>query len=113
MQDINPRYASLYQATVKDAAAGGTAIMGKLIASLRRDLQARESASRDFRERDVHAESLKQLYQHEQTLREGYGPALLEQFTRPSEAIKAAMPSIAEVQFDQLELMPVWRSSTP
>lgn len=105
MQDINPRYASLYQATVKDAAAGGTAIMGKLIASLRRDLQARESASRDFRERDVHAESLKQLYQHEQTLREGYGPALLEQFTRPSEAIKAAMPSIAEVQFDQLELM--------
>ncbi len=105
MQDINPRYASLYQATVKDAAAGGTAIMGKLIASLRRDLQARESASRDFRERDVHAESLKQLYQHEQTLREGYGPALLEQFTRPSEVIKATMPSIAEVQFDQLELM--------
>ncbi|NBX20473.1 MAG: DUF1631 family protein [Betaproteobacteria bacterium] len=105
MQDINPRYASLYQATVKDAAAGGPAIMGKLIASLRRDLQARESAARDFRERDVHAESLKQLYQHEQTLREGYGPALLEQFTRPSSAVKATIPSMAEVQFDQLELM--------
>jgi len=105
MQNIDPRYASLYQATVKDAAAGGAAIMGKLILALRRDLLARESASRDFREREVHSESIKQLFHHEQTLREGYGPALLEQFTRPVEAVKAAMPSIAEVQFDQLELM--------
>lgn len=105
MQNIDPRYASLYQATVKEAAAGGVVIMGKLIAALRRDLHAREGAARDFRERDVHAESQKQLYQHEQTLREGFGPALLEQFTRPAEVVKAAIPSIAEVQFDQLELM--------
>lgn len=104
MHDPNPHYASLFQATVREAAAGGALIMGRLAAALRRDLHARESASRDFRERDVHAESLKQLYRHEAALCEAYGPALLEQFTRPPESVKA-VPTIAEVQFDQLELM--------
>nr|WP_315465803.1 DUF1631 family protein [uncultured Rhodoferax sp.] len=105
MQEPNPRYPSLYQAALKEAAAGGFHIMGKLIEALRRDLKTREAASRDLREREVHTDSLKQLYLHESTLREGYAPALMEQFTRPVTVVKAAMPRIAEVQFDQLELM--------
>lgn len=104
MHDPHPHYASLFQSTVREAATGGALIMGRLAAALRRDLHAREAASRDFRERDVHAESLKQLYRQEAALCEGYGPALLEQFTRPAESVKV-VPTMAEVQFDQLELM--------
>ncbi|WP_296510994.1 DUF1631 family protein [Rhodoferax sp.] len=105
MQDQPTHYAALYQSTLKDAAAGGPAMMGKLVATLRQALLVRESASRDFREREVHADSLKLLLAHEGTLRQGFELALMEQFTRPVAAPKAAMPSIAEVQFDQLELM--------
>lgn len=105
MMDSTARHQSLYQATVRDAASSGGVIMGRLIDTLRKGLQAREMAARELRERDVYAESLKQLRIHEGALREGYEVALLEEFTRPVETVKAAVPCIHDMHFDQLELM--------
>lgn len=105
MMDSTAKHSSLYQATVRDAASSGGVIMGRLIDTLRKGLQAREMAARELRERDTYAESLKQLRMHEGALREGYEMALLEEFTRPADAAKAVVPSIHEMHFDQLELM--------
>ena len=105
MQNRHSPPPPLFQATVKEAAAAGPALMAKLVAALRRDLHGREGAARDFREREVHADSLRQLFAHEAILGKGFEAALMEQFTKPVDTPRTSMPSIADVQFDQLELM--------
>ncbi|MDR7308015.1 DUF1631 family protein [Rhodoferax saidenbachensis] len=105
MNEPTPQYAALYQATVKDAAAGGGAIMGKLTAAVRKSLHARVAGARDMRERDVHEESLKHLLVQEPVLRAQYPQVLLEAFNKPVLTAKAPSLSLAEVHFDQLELM--------
>jgi hypothetical protein len=105
MTEPTLQYAALYQATVKEAAAGGGSIMGKLIAAVRKTLHARVAGARDMRERDVHEESLKHLLAHESVLRTQYPVVLLEAFSKPVLSAKAPSLSLAEVQFDQLELM--------
>jgi Protein of unknown function (DUF1631) len=79
--------------------------MGKLVASARQALNAREAASRDLRERDVLADSAKQLRSWESELCKRFPNVLLEAFSRPVVAEKAALKPVAEVNFDQLELM--------
>lgn len=105
MNEPSPQYAALYQATVKEAAAGGGDIMGKLIAAVRKTLHARVAAARDMREREVHEESLKHLLAQEPALRTQYPQVLLEAFNKPVPSAKAPSLSLAEVHFDQLELM--------
>ncbi|MDT7521257.1 DUF1631 family protein [Rhodoferax sp. TBRC 17198] len=105
MQNRHSPPPPLFQATVKEAAAAGPALMAKLVAALRRDLHLREGAARDFREREVHADSLRQLFAHEAILEKGFEAALMEQFIKPVDTPRTSMPSIADVQFDQLELM--------
>lgn len=101
-----PQYQALYRATVQEAAAGGHMLMGKLVAAARQTLQAREAACRDLRERDDLAQSGKQLRAWEAKLCESYPHALLEAFTKPEAARKAAGPlALTDVDFDALELM--------
>lgn len=95
----------LYRAALQEAAAGGVVLMGKLVAAARLALQTQEAASRDLRERDALADSANQLRRHEQQLCQSYPQALLQAFHQPEGGKKAASLSIADVQFDQLELM--------
>jgi hypothetical protein len=83
--------------------------MGRLVAVLRRELHTRESAARDFREREIHADSQRQLAAQEPSLCEAFGSALNEQFASGVSVAKNVLPSVAEVQFDQLELMDDWQ----
>jgi len=101
----SPHYAALYQATLEDAASGGQAIMGKLVAAVRKSVQERLSAARDLREREVHEASLTLLHTQEPELRLQYPQALLAAFSGPVVSAKAALPNMAELHFDQLELM--------
>jgi len=101
----SPQYAALYQATIEEAASGGQAIMGKLVAAVRKSVQARLGTARDYREREVHEESLKLLHAQEPELRLQYPQALLAAFSGPVLSSKATVLSMADVQFDQLELM--------
>jgi len=96
---------ALYRSTLQEAAAGGGVVMGKLVAAARQALNAREAASRDLRERDTLAESAKQLRNCEAELCKRFPKVLLEAFSRPVVAEKAALKTMAEVNFDQLELM--------
>lgn len=96
---------AVYRAAVQQAAEGGAAVMAKLVAAARQSLQAREAATRDLRERDAFAESDNQLRQCEPQLCKAYPQALARAFANPVGNKKAASPSVAEVQFDQLELM--------
>lgn len=99
------QYQALYQATVEDAAAGGSLLMGKLVASARTQLQEREAASRDPRERDAIATSAKHLRNWESELCRRYPQALRDAFANPEATRKAGTQSIADVAFDELELM--------
>ena len=96
---------ALYRSTLQEAAAGGGVVMGKLVEAARLALNAREAASRDVRERDGLAESAKQLRAWEADLCKRFPKVLLDAFSRPVVAEKAALKSVAEVNFDQLELM--------
>lgn len=99
------QYQVLYRATVEEAAAGGSLFMGKLVAAARTNLQAREAACRDLRERDALAQSGKQLRNWESKLCERYPQALLDAFANPEAIKKAGTQSVADVAFDELELM--------
>lgn len=101
----SPHYAALYQATLEDAAAGGQAIMGRLVAAVRKSVQERLATARDLREREVHEASLALLHAQEPELRLQYPQALLAAFSGPVVSAKAALPNMAELHFDQLELM--------
>jgi hypothetical protein len=105
MTQPTAHYAALYQATIEDAATGGRAIMDKLIEAVRKSVQTRLQTARDLRERDVHEESLRLLHAQERGLGEQYPIALLAAFTTPFSMGKVAPLNMAEVQFDQLELM--------
>lgn len=101
----SPRYQALYRSTVQEAAAGGSLLMGKLVAAARSALQAREAACRDLRERDSLANSAKQLRNWEAELCKRYPQALFDAFNHPEGARKAGTLLSADVGFDQLELM--------
>lgn len=104
-RSTSQQYQALYRSTVQEAAAGGSLLMGKLVASARTALQAREAACRDLRERDALAQSAKQLRNWESELCKRYPKALLDAFENPEALRKAGTPPMAQVAFDELELM--------
>ena len=99
------RNEALYRSLVQEASAGGAALMGKLVAAARLVLHTQEAATRNFRERDNLADSGNQLRQYEQQLCKNYPTALLSAFVDPGVGKKSNNLTVAEVQFDQLELM--------
>lgn len=96
---------ALYRSLVQEASAGGSGLMGKLVAAARLVLQTQEAAARDLRLRDALAESANLLRQCEQQLCKNYPAALLSAFVDPGLGKKSSNLTVAEVQFDQLELM--------
>jgi hypothetical protein len=102
---VTVRNEALYRSLVQEASAGGAALMGKLVAAARLVLQNQEAAVRDLRQRDALAESANQLRQCEQQLCKSYPAALLSAFVDPDVGKKSSNLTVAEMQFDQLELM--------
>ncbi|OGB32006.1 MAG: hypothetical protein A3F78_05865 [Burkholderiales bacterium RIFCSPLOWO2_12_FULL_61_40] len=96
---------ALYRATLEEAAAGGAALMGKLVAATGRALYTRELTARTVYERDALIVLGKLLQGKDAELRSLYPKALLAVFTNPEQAKKSSPRSMAEVHFDQLELM--------
>jgi len=96
---------SLYRATVREAAAQGGLLMGKLVNAARQSLQTREAAAREKRVRDALAQSAKQLRNWESELCQRYPVVLLEAFASPDAVKPSSIVSIANVHFDELELM--------
>lgn len=96
---------ALYRSTVQEAAAAGHMLMGKLVAGARANLQARESACRDLRERDKLADSNRQLRTREAELCKRYPQLLMQLFANPQSTQKSAVRPVVELHFDQLELM--------
>jgi hypothetical protein len=105
MPSASTQYQALYQATVREAASGGSLLMGKLVEAARTALQTREAASRDLRERDALTMSIKHLRSWESELCKRYPLALLAAFDNPAVAKKVAPSAGGGLQFDQLELM--------
>lgn len=103
------QYATLYRALIEEAAAGGGVLMGKLVAATGTALHAREKAARDLRERDSLTASIKLLQSKQTELRTQYPKALLAAFSSPDLAAKIAPSVVAEVHFDQLELLDEWQ----
>lgn len=101
----NARNEALYRSLVQEASAGGVALMGKLVSAARLVLHSQEAAARDYREREALADSENQLRQYEQQLCKNYPAALLNAFVDPGVGKKSNNLTVAEVQFDQLELM--------
>lgn len=100
---------ALVRAILDEAAAGGGALMGKLVAAARTTLRAREVAARDLRERDALAASAQLLLNREDDLRTLYAQALRTAFADADRG-KQAEPAVAgAVHFDQLELMDEWQ----
>lgn len=99
------QYQALYRSTVQDAAAGGSLLMGKLVAAARSQLQVREAASRDLRARDALADSAQKLRTWEGELCKRFPKALLDAFAHPEVIHEAGTHAVAEVAFDELELM--------
>jgi hypothetical protein len=96
---------ALYQAILQEAAVGGTALMGKMVDAARQALQNQEAGLRDPREREAVATAANQLRRCEQQLCSRYPEALQKAFASPEGGRKTAVLSVADVQFDQLELM--------
>lgn len=99
------QHQALYQATLEEAAAGGSALMAKLVAATGRALYTRELAARTAHERDALVALGKLLQAKDAELRSLYPKALYAAFTNPELAKKSSPLSMAEVHFDQLELM--------
>lgn len=96
---------AMYRSTVQQAGARAGVMMGKLVAAARLNLQTREAATRDLRERDKLAESARLLRQWDAVLCKRYPQALLEAFEHPPASKKVGVATLANLEFDQLELM--------
>lgn len=79
--------------------------MGALVKAARTALYTREKAARDLGQRDLVSASLKLLGQHESAMCAAYSKALLVAFKEPESAQRPVPRQVAEVNFDELELM--------
>jgi hypothetical protein len=96
---------ALYQATLQEVVAGASVLMGKLVETARQALQQQESATRELRAREDLATAANQLRRCEAQLCSSYPQALQKAFAAVPAGKKSQVLSVAEVQFDQLELM--------
>jgi Protein of unknown function (DUF1631) len=96
---------ALYQAVLQEAAAGGSALMGKLVEAAGLALQQQQASSRDSHDRDNLATAASQLLSCEQQLCRAFPAALLKAFSGPEIGKKSAVLSVSDVHFDQLERM--------
>lgn len=98
-------YAGIYQASLQQAARSGGQIMVKMIAAARRDLKERLARVRGLSERDYLEISGVLLDKNAKRLTEDYPLMLGEAFSGSGVAEAHVHSGLANVQFDQLELM--------
>lgn len=96
---------ALYQGILEEAAAGGGALMGKMVAATAVTLRNRELAARDLRARDALAESITLLHSKQRDLESLYPQVLRAAFQQSGQKKKEAPQPVVAVNFDQLELM--------
>ena len=99
------QHQALFHSTLQEVAAQGGGVMGNMVEAARLALQAQEAPLRDPREREAVATAANQLRRQEQYLCTAYPQQLLKVFTSPQAGPKSQALSVAQVQFDQLELM--------
>ncbi|MBK7003287.1 MAG: DUF1631 family protein [Rhodoferax sp.] len=99
------QHQALYQSILKQAAADGSALMGRLVMAAIRDLHARASIAKTRYERDTLANQSSLLQSRDAHMRALYSKALLHAFTNPELRKKATLLSVAAINFEQLELM--------
>ena len=97
--------ASLFHATVAAAAKAGEPLMGRLVVALRQSLGARESAVRELPARGRLIESRQLLDSSADALCAQYPGALRAAFAEADVAGRATPVAMAELHFDDLELM--------
>lgn len=98
-------HVALYQAILEEAAAGGAALMGRLVQAVGRALYARELTTRSVYERDSMIAAGKLLQSKAPELVAQYPSALRRAFANPELGPKSAVRSMADLHFDELELM--------
>ena len=94
-----------YLAIVTEAADGGAALMSALIKAARTTLYSQQKAARDLAQRDLFAASLQLLDQREAAMCAAYPLDLADAFKQPDTFSSVTPHSVAEVNFDELELM--------
>lgn len=99
------QHQALYQSILTQAAADGSALMGRLVMAAIRDLYARANLAKTRYERDTLANQGSLLQNKDAHMRALYPKALLQAFTNPNLRKKAAPLPMAAVNFEQLELM--------
>ncbi len=100
------RSTNTYLDCIRDAAAGGAALMKSLIEASRPLLFERAAAATDPRERNPLQDSLRLLNQHEAFLCRRFPELLLADFTAANDSVvSTASPAGPTLRFDLLELM--------
>lgn len=99
------QHQALYQSILRQAAADGSALMGRLVVAAIRDLQARASVAKTRYERDTLANQGSLLQNKDAHMRALYTKALSQAFTNPEPRKKATLLPMAAINFEQLELM--------
>lgn len=104
-RDSSTQHLSVYRATVKEVAANGGVLMGRLVASAARVLYEREIVARGLRGHDILLASSKLLGTKGAEMAALYPKALLLAFSGPASSDGSGTLNRAEVRFDELELM--------
>ena len=107
------RSTNTYLDCIRDAAAGGAALMKSLIEASRPLLFERAAAATDPRERNPLQDSLRLLNQHEAFLCRRFPELLLADFTAANDSVvSTSSPAGPTLRFDLLELMNECRSGS-
>lgn len=94
-----------FDACLQQAAAGGDALLGRLVAAARQSLHQRAGVSDGATERTALIESLQLLTAQEARLREAYPLELMTAFTEALRGRSTKAAGANAISFDQLELM--------
>ena len=103
--EVSQQYTALYQATVREAVGGATALMTRLVAHTRAVLREQEGKAMELRERDRLTDSRRRLNQYESKLCERFSEELMTAFSRAASVERALPATSPGLHFDQLASM--------
>lgn len=105
---VPAHYEAEFRACLAEAAQDGRVLMDRMVNAARQSLQTRDTAARDFHERNAISHALHLLGKHGPTMVVAYPLALEAAFAEAvsgSRSSKAASAASSSLSFDQLELM--------
>ncbi|QDL55137.1 DUF1631 family protein [Rhodoferax aquaticus] len=104
-EPVSGVHSELYKATIDEALASSGPLMGRLVAAVVRMFYSRELTARTVHERDSLIVASKLLQSKEADLRALFTKSLRAAIEAPQEVKKGNQLNMAEMHFDQLELM--------